>query len=227
MVSSQEKFLKEITNFYWENGHNPDIIQMERLAFFASLVAEKNNSVNLISRKDVDSIIENHVFLCSYITQFIPEKSTRFLDIGTGGGFPGIPIAIMKPELKGVLADSTAKKAAAVQEFADKLMLNNVVIKNSRVEAPEFIEEYKHSFDLLVTRATVPLITLVRYALPLIKEKAFLMALKGGDLTDEFKKAEMKYSAHIKKSTVYELHYKPSNIKNIKGKKLVMLEITR
>jgi 16S rRNA (guanine527-N7)-methyltransferase len=82
----------------------------ERLAFFAQLVAEKNESVNLISRKDVESIIENHIFISAYITKFLPEKVTRFLDIGTGGGFPGIPLAIMRPELRGVLADSTGKK---------------------------------------------------------------------------------------------------------------------
>ena len=86
-----------------------------------SLVAEKNKTVNLISRKDVESIIENHIFISAYITKFLPEKVTRFLDIGTGGGFPGIPLAIMRPELRGVLADSTGKKIDAVKEFIDKL----------------------------------------------------------------------------------------------------------
>jgi len=63
--------------------------------------------------------------------------------------------------------------------------------------------------------------------LPLIKEKAFLFAIKGGDLNDEFTKAELKYKSYIKKSTIYELHYKPSNIRNQKGKKLVLLELQK
>ncbi len=172
MVDVQEKYLKELQSFYWENGFTPDIMKNERLAYFAELVADKNESVNLISRRDIGNIIENHVFLCSYITKYVPEKATRFLDIGTGGGFPGIPLAIMRPELQGILVDSTNKKIGAVTEFIDKLKLGNVMAENDRVESPEFIEKYKGSFDLIVSRASVPLIILFRYSLPLIKRES-------------------------------------------------------
>jgi len=133
----------------------------------------------------------------------------------------------MRPDLQGVLVDSTNKKIGAVQEFIDKLKLSNVVAENHRVESNEFKEKYADSFDLIVSRSTVPLIILFRYSLPLIKEKAYILAMKGGDLTEEFKKAETKYKAHIKKSTVYELAYKPTNIRNKKGKKLVLLELQK
>ena len=199
----------------------------ERLAFFAQLVTEKNKTVNLISRKDVESIIENHIFISAYITKFLPDKITRFLDIGTGGGFPGIPLAIMRPELRGVLADSTGKKIDAVKEFIDKLKLSNVIAENSRVEDPAFIEKHKGTFDLIVSRAVVPIIILFRYSLPLVKDKAFIIAMKGGDLDEEFKKAELKYKSFIKKSTVYELAYKPTNLRNKKGKKLVVIELQK
>jgi 16S rRNA (guanine527-N7)-methyltransferase len=225
--TKQEIYLKELQNFCWDNGFNPEPMRNERLAFFAQLVAEKNESVNLISRKDVDSIIENHIFISAYITKFLPEKTSRFLDIGTGGGFPGIPLAIMRPDLRGVLADSTGKKIDAVKEFIDKLKLSNAVAENCRVESPEFIEKYRGSFDLIVSRAVVPIIILFRYALPLVKEKAFIVAMKGGNLDDEFKKAELKYKSFIKKSTVYELAYKPSNLRNKKGKKLVVIELQK
>jgi 16S rRNA (guanine527-N7)-methyltransferase len=225
MVDVQEQYLKELQSFYWENAFTPDIMKIERLAYFAELVAEKNESVNLISRRDIGNIIENHVFLCSYITKYVPEKATHFLDIGTGGGFPGIPLAIMRPELQGILVDSTNKKINAVKEFVDKLKLGNVMAENDRVESPEFIEKYKDSFDLIVSRASVPLIILFRYSLPLIKEKAYLLAIKGGDLDAEYKKAEMKYKSYIKKSTIFELYYKPTNVRNQKGKKLVLLEL--
>jgi 16S rRNA (guanine527-N7)-methyltransferase len=225
MVDVQEQYLRELNTFYWENGLNPDPMKLERLAYLAELVAEKNESINLISRKDVDSIIENHIFISAYISKFIPDKVNYFLDIGTGGGFPGIPLAITRPELRGVLVDSTKKKIDAVKEFIDKLKLGNVVAENDRVENDEFVARYTDSFDLVVSRATVPLIILFRYAIPLIKEKAFLIALKGGDLEDEYKKAEMKYKAYIRKSTTFELFYKPSNVRNQKGKKLVVLEL--
>jgi 16S rRNA (guanine527-N7)-methyltransferase len=225
--TKQEIYLKELQNYCWENGFNPEPMRNERLAFFAHLVTEKNKSLNLISRRDVDSIIENHIFISAYITKFLPEKVTRFLDIGTGGGFPGIPLAIIRPELRGVLADSTGKKIEAVKEFIDKLKLNNAIAENGRVESPEFIEKYKNTFDFVVSRAVVPLIILFRYALPLVKDKSFIIAIKGGDLDEEFKKAEVKYKSFIKKSTIYELAYKPTNTRNKKGKKLILIELQK
>jgi 16S rRNA (guanine527-N7)-methyltransferase len=223
----QEQYLRDLKSYFWENSINPDIYQIERLANYSKLVTEKNEKVNLISRRDVKNIIENHVFISSYITQYLPDKVNRFLDIGTGGGFPGIPLAIMNPLMRGVLADSTAKKIEAVQEFIDELKLSNVIAENCRVESEEFKEKYKNTFDLVVSRATVPLIILFRYSIPLIKDKAYLMALKGGNLESEFKTAEMKYKTYIKKSTIFELAYKPNNPRNEKGKKLVILELSK
>jgi 16S rRNA (guanine527-N7)-methyltransferase len=227
MIALQENFIKQLTALNWENGFNPEVTKVERLAFFAELVAEKNESVNLISRRDIDSIIENHIFISSFITKYIPEKCCNFLDIGTGGGFPGIPLAIMRPEMRGVLVDSTIKKTDAVRDFVSKLRLGNVKVENDRVESPEFIERHSQSFDLVISRATVPLIILLRYSLPLIKEKAFIAAMKGGDLDEEYQKTELKYKSCIKKSTTFELAYKPSNIRNRKGKKLMLLEINK
>ncbi len=225
--SKQDIYFKELQTFCWENGFNPEPMRNERLAFYAQLLVDKNKDINLISRKDVEKVIENHIFISSYMTKFLPDKITRFLDIGTGGGIPGIPLAILRPDLRGVLADSTGKKIDAVKEFINKLKLSNVVAENCRVESPEFIEKYKGSFDLVVSRAVVPLIILFRYSLPLVKDKAFIVAMKGGDLEEEFKKAELKYKSFIKKSTVYELAYKPTNVRNKKGKKLVVIELQK
>jgi len=225
MADHQEKFLKELKVFCWENGFNPEPTRTERLAYFAQLVAEKNKKLNLISKRDIDFIIEKHVFISAYITKFLPDKISKFIDIGTGGGFPGMPMAMMRPDIRGVLADSTSKKVDAVQQFIDKLKLSNVIAENHRVESEEFISRHGNSFDLVVSRATVPLIILFRYSVPLIKDKAYLMVMKGGDLTEEFKKAEMKYKSYIKKSTIYELNYKPTNVRNKKGKKLILLEL--
>lgn len=226
-MDQQEQYLREIKKLLWDNSLNPDLYQMERLAHYASLVAEKNEDINLISRKDVENIIENHVFISYFMSEYLPEKVFRFLDIGTGGGFPGIPLAISRPLMRGVLADSTSKKINAVREFLDKLKLTNVVAENDRVESDEFKEKYKNSFDLVVSRATVPLIILFRYAIPLVKEKSYLMILKGGDISEEFKIAETKYKSYIKKSTVFEMAYKPNNTRNEKGKKLIMVEIVK
>lgn len=223
----QEQYLRELKVLFWDNGINPDEYQLERLALFGTLVNQKNAKLNLISRKDVLKIVENHIFISSYVSEFIPPKVSRFLDIGTGGGFPGIPLAITRPILRGVLVDSTAKKIDAVKEFINNLKMSNLTAENARVESDEFIQKYANSFDLVVSRATVPLIILFRYALPLIKEKAYIVAIKGGDLMDEFKTAELKYKSFIKKSTIFELAYKPSNTRNEKGKKLVLIELNK
>ncbi|MDP2037889.1 MAG: 16S rRNA (guanine(527)-N(7))-methyltransferase RsmG [Ignavibacteria bacterium] len=223
----QEQYLRELKVLFWDNGINPDEYQLERLALFGTLVNQKNAKLNLISRKDILKIVENHIFISSYVSEFIPPKVSRFLDIGTGGGFPGIPLAITRPILRGVLVDSTAKKIDAVKEFINNLKMSNLTAENARVESDEFIQKYANSFDLVVSRATVPLIILFRYALPLIKEKAYIVAIKGGDLMDEFKTAELKYKSFIKKSTIFELAYKPSNTRNEKGKKLVLIELNK
>ncbi len=226
-MDRQEKYLGELKSFFWENSLSPEIFQLERLAHFADLLTEKNQEVNLISRRDIKNIIENHIFISAYISRFIPEKVSTFLDIGTGGGLPGIPLAIMNSSLKGVLVDSTSKKINAVDEFVQKLKLGNVTPENYRVENEEFVEKYKESFDLVVTRGTVPLVILFRYALPLAKKKAYLMTIKGGDLSREIETAKLKYNSHIKKITFIELAYKPTNPRNEKDKKLVLVELSR
>jgi len=226
-LENEEKYLLQLKKIFWENEIHPDEYQLERMARYADLVVNKNKIVNLISRKDEDQIIENHIFISALISEFMPDKITRFLDIGTGGGFPGIPLSIIRPMMRGVLVDSTAKKVDAVSEFIKSLKLSKLKAENSRVEDEEFKAKYANKFDLIVSRATVPLIILFRYALPLIKDKAYLMAIKGGDLTKEFKTAETKYGAYIKKHTIFELAYKPSNCRNEKDKKLVLLELIK
>ena len=226
-MDQQERYLRELKKLFWENSYNPDVYQLERLAHFAELVTKKNDEVNLISRKDVENIIENHIFISALMAEYLPSKATKFLDIGTGGGFPGIPLAIMKPLMRGVLVDSTGKKIEAVHEFIDKLKLGNIVAENDRVESDEFKDKYADKFDLVISRATVPLIILFRYSIPLIKDKAYIMAIKGGDLDEEYQTAKMKYNSYIKKSTIFELTYKPNNTKNEKGKKLVVLELNK
>lgn len=226
-MDKQEKYLRELKKLFWENDLNPEIYQLERLAKYAQLLVEKNEKVNLISRKDIDNIIENHIFISAFVKEYFPERVNRFLDIGTGGGLPGIPLAILNPMMRGVLVDSTAKKINAVNDFIKTLKLSNVTTSNYRVESEEFKEKYKNKFNMVLSRGTAPLIVLLRYSLPLLKEKGYVLAIKGGDLNGEFSTASTKYKAYIKKHTIFELSYKPNNIRNEKNKKLVLLEVNK
>jgi 16S rRNA (guanine527-N7)-methyltransferase len=226
-LEKEKQYLKELKELFWENELSPESYQLERLAKYAELLVDKNQVVNLISRKNTNNAAEKHIFLSAYVKEFFPEKVKRFLDVGTGGGLPGIPIAILNPMMRGVLVDSTAKKIEAVNEFITKLRLSNVVGENIRVESEEFKKKYANKFDLIISRGTVPLIVLIRYALPLVKEKSYILAIKGGNLEEEFKKAELKYKAYIKKHTNFDLSYKPNNIRNQSGKKIVLLELSK
>ena len=226
-MEKEEQYVIQLKKIFWENDIHPDEYQLERLARYADLVVNKNQTVNLISRKDEENIIENHIFISALISEFMPDRISRFLDIGTGGGFPGIPLSIIRPMMRGVLVDSTTKKTDAVSEFINALKLSKLTAENSRVESEDFKTKYAKKFDLIVSRATVPLIILLRYTLPLVKDKAYIMTIKGGDLTEEFKTAKTKYGAYIKKHTIFELAYKPSNVRNKKDKKLILLELVK
>jgi len=226
-LEKENQYLIELKKIFWENDIHPSEDQLERMARYAELLVGKNKIVNLISRKDEAKVIENHIFISAFVAGYMPERVTKFLDIGTGGGLPGIPFSIMNPLLRGVLVDSTKKKIDAVSEFVKTLKLSKIKAINSRVESPEFIEEYSQKFDLIVSRATVPLVILFRYALPLIKDRAYIMAIKGGDLTEEFRTAKIKYGSYIKRHTTFELAYKPSNLRNANEKKLVLMELIK
>jgi len=226
-LEKENQYLIELKKIFWENDIHPSEDQLERMARYAELLVGKNKIVNLISRKDEAKVIENHIFISAFVAGYMPERVTKFLDIGTGGGLPGIPFSIMNPLLRSVLVDSTKKKIDAVSEFVKTLKLSKIKAINSRVESPEFIEEYSQKFDLIVSRATVPLVILFRYALPLIKDRAYIMAIKGGDLTEEFRTAKIKYGSYIKRHTTFELAYKPSNLRNANEKKLVLMELIK
>lgn len=146
-----------------------------------------NEKINVISRKDIEQLYTKHVLhslAIAAICPFLPGM--RIVDIGTGGGFPGIPLAIMYPEVDFLLVDSIGKKIKVVQEVADAIGLKNVRAVHSRIEnIPQ------KDFDFAVSRAVAPLKDLWEWAKPIIKKDKStelangLICLKGGDLNQE------------------------------------------
>lgn len=155
----------------------------------SSLHKDWNKKINLISRKDIDAIYERHILHSLSISRligFIP--GTRILDVGTGGGFPGIPLAILFPQVNFYLIDSTNKKIKVVQEISNALDLRNVEIRHQRAE------EFKQLVDFVVSRAVTRLEIFVPWITKNISKKSKhnlsngVLYLKGGDLTEELKK---------------------------------------
>ena len=169
--------------------------QAEQFAQLDVLYRDWNSKINVISRKDIDNLYEHHVLHSLAIAKFLPfQPGTTIMDVGTGGGFPGIPLAILFPECQFLLIDSIGKKIKVASEIAKALGLANVVCKQERAE------EEKQKFDFIVSRAVMPmpdLVKLVRKNISPTHRNAIpngLIVLKGGDLKEElrpFKEAEI------------------------------------
>lgn len=152
------------------------------------LYRDWNEKINLISRKDIDSLYERHVLYSLAIAKIVSFRpGTRILDVGTGGGFPGIPLAILFPDTHFVLIDSTGKKIKVVQAVADELELKNVTAIHTRAE------EIKEQFDFVISRAVTAFPAFVDLVKKNVSSKAQnalpngIIYLKGGDFEDEIK----------------------------------------
>ena len=169
---------------YFSNLTNKQHQQLEMLK---PLYEEWNSKINVISRKDMDNFYEHHVLHSLAIAHEIKFRAgTRILDLGTGGGFPGIPLAIMFPESNFKLIDRTGKKIRVVNEVAQAIGLTNVVAEQLAGE------EEKGMYDFVVSRAVMPLPDLTKIVKKNISHKNQhnslpngLICLKGGDLTAE------------------------------------------
>jgi 16S rRNA (guanine527-N7)-methyltransferase len=163
-------------------------IQIEQFAKLDSLYHEWNEKINVISRKDIDALYTKHILHSLGIAKIIKfEPGTYVLDVGTGGGFPGIPLAILFPETRFYLIDVIAKKIKVVQAVADALELKNVKAEQLRAE------NVKGDFDFIVSRAVTNMPDFVSWIKNKIKKqqkhelKNGILYLKGGDLTEELK----------------------------------------
>lgn len=160
--------------------------QKEQMAALDALYSDWNSKINVISRKDIGNLYEHHVLHSLGIAKVISFRpGTEVMDIGTGGGFPGIPLAILFPEVKFHLVDSIGKKIKVATEVAQALELDNVTTRQCRAE------EEKRTFDFTVSRAVMPLGDLMRIIRKNIHTKQRnalpngLICLKGGEVNNE------------------------------------------
>lgn len=166
----------------------PDLTEEQKRQFAAlyDLYTDWNSKINVISRKDIENLYEHHVLHSLGIAKVIRFKpGTKVMDLGTGGGFPGIPLAILFPEVQFHLVDSIGKKVRVATEIAGSIGLKNVTTRHARAE------EEKQLFDFVVSRAVMPLTDLLKIIRKNISPKQQnalpngLICLKGGELEKE------------------------------------------
>ena len=177
---------------YFPNLSSNQVKQFEQLPV---LYEYWNAQINVVSRKDIDALLQRHVLHSLAIAKVMSFKSgSNVLDIGTGGGFPGIPLAILFPEVNFFLIDSIRKKIKVVQAVADALGLQNVRVEHQRAE------KVKEKFDFVVSRAVTRMPDFLKWIRKSFKQECInefpngVLYLKGGDLTDEMASVDNYYN---------------------------------
>ena len=180
--------------------------QITQLSSLKNIYKTWNSKINVISRKDIENIYIRHILHSLSIAKFIKfKRDATILDLGTGGGFPGIPLAIIFPDSNFILVDSIRKKIAVVDEVVKELGLKNINSQWSRAE------DLDYSYDFLVTRAVAKLPTLINWSKGRFNNYSFhdiengIIALKGGDIDDELNGISEKKILDIK--NIFDIQY--------------------
>ena len=191
--------------------------QTEQFTALQEVYNDWNSKINVISRKDIDALYEKHVLHSLSIATIASfEAGTNIIDIGTGGGFPGVPLAIFFPDVQFHLVDSIGKKLTVVKEVMAAIELTNITTQHIRAE-----EIKNRKFDFVVSRAVAPLKDLWRWSKPLLKKgneqelANGLISLKGGDLALEIQESETRPHVYEVEQIFTEDYFKEKYILHV------------
>ena len=206
-----EDFLKTELNI------DPDL-HMGKFKFYQDLLLEKNKTINLVSRKTVS--IEEHILnSVFFLKKYELQSGCSLLDLGTGGGFPGIPLKILFPDIFMTLLDSIKKKTAALNEIAVKMNLINTEILCGRAEELSKSVFYRNKFDVVISKAVAPLKSLYEWGKYFLNPEGVILCIKGGDIINELSEIGKLKSPPAAKVITYEF----KELYKIEDKKLVFL----
>ena len=185
-----------------------DDIKISQLDKYYEMLIEKNKVMNLTAITEFDEVLVKHFVDSLSICTIIPDDVKSVCDLGTGAGFPGIPMAIAYPDLQFTLIDSLNKRIKFLQEVVDALGLTNVTLVHARAEEAGRNKLYREQYDLVVSRAVANISTLSEYCLPLVKVGGYFISFKSGDIEDEIKqsgKAISKLGGNLQKPVLFNL----------------------
>lgn len=165
--------------------------QIQKFYTFYQLLQEKNKVMNLTAITEFHDVVEKHFIDSLYLHRVVDfSEPLRILDLGTGAGFPGIPLKIAYPEIQITLLDSLQKRIFFLEEVIEKLGLSVVDTKHGRAEELARVSSYREAFDLCVSRAVANLSVLVEYALPFVRVGGTFISYKSGEINQEIKAAK-------------------------------------
>ncbi|SDB52423.1 16S rRNA (guanine527-N7)-methyltransferase [Pseudobutyrivibrio sp. YE44] len=159
--------------------------QIKQLDTFYEMLIDKNKVMNLTAITEFDEVVVKHFVDSLSICTVLPESVQTVCDLGTGAGFPGIPMAIAYPDLQFTLIDSLNKRIKFLQDVVDAIGLTNVTLIHSRAEEAGRNKLYREQFDLVVSRAVANIATLSEYCLPLVNIGGYFISFKSGDVDAE------------------------------------------
>lgn len=185
----KEKFYESMREKSMVLGIGFSVEQLDKFYKYMELLIEWNQKINLTAIIEPEEIILKHFIDSITILKYI-EKDAKIVDVGTGAGFPGIPVSIMRPDLKITLVDSLNKRLIFLQEVIKELNLKNIEIIHSRAEEFGQNKKYRENFDIATSRAVANLSTLSEYLIPLVKIEGKVISMKAADANNEINDAK-------------------------------------
>lgn len=186
---SKEEFFNKMKENEKYLGFHFSVEQLEQFFAYMNLLIEWNKKMNLTAIVEPNEIILKHFIDSITIIKEI-DNNSKIIDVGTGAGFPGVPLSIMNPTLKVTLADSLNKRLIFLQEVVNQLGLKNIEIIHARAEELGQDKKYRESFNVATSRAVANLSTLSEYLIPLVKKEGKIISMKAGGAQEEIETAK-------------------------------------
>lgn len=184
-----EEFMKDLVNKAKEIGISLNEEQVKKFYDYMLVLLDWNEKINLTAITDVKEIILKHFIDSITICKYIPENS-KLLDVGTGAGFPGIPVKIIRDDVTIVLLDSLNKRILFLEDVIKKLKLTNIIAVHGRAEEFGKNKKFRQCFDIVTSRAVANMAVLSEYLLPFVKIDGKAVIMKGSECEEELKDAE-------------------------------------